>query len=405
MVEKDVIVGRFVFDTSGVGGSGKYSKSSSGGSTGAVAGGMAVWDIIKGTLVKIFDIMKKSSGQLQGSLKIINTSLILFLRPIADVIGMILRPFALMMLKYGLQFYKWWNSNSTKFQNFLNVIGKPLGNIADLFKTIFSIPTNPVDIIFNPIVDQIAKTVAVDVATGLGNLWGAVKDFFYNKIWNTDLGNTIVDGIKYLFNGIKDFFYNAIWNAGDLGSLILDGLSSLWNAFKDWAMSKITGYKTSSETPTEYSGGSTQGMYGGSTSSNTSGGGGSSLYPSYIGTGGPRYDNSVSTGPPISGGGGFAWSNPITDIIGGIKNFFHMGQSHNDAFFSKNGNITPLSSDDNVYAFKGKGNMGGGHTINVNISALDASSISRETINKLTFEIERSLKKTFSGRTAEMFGA
>ena len=164
MVEKDVIVGRFVFDTSGVGGSGKYSKSSSGGSTGAVAGGMAVWDIIKGTLVKIFDIMKKSSGQLQGSLKIINTSLILFLRPIADVIGMILRPFALMMLKYGLQFYKWWNSNSTKFQNFLNVIGKPLGNIADLFKTIFSIPTNPVDIIFNPIVDQIAKTVAVDVA-------------------------------------------------------------------------------------------------------------------------------------------------------------------------------------------------------------------------------------------------
>lgn len=66
---------------------------------------------------KMLDLAIKSSPIAQSSFKLLQTSINFILRPIGDVIGFVVRPFALMMLKWAIPFYKNW-ANSTTFQKF-----------------------------------------------------------------------------------------------------------------------------------------------------------------------------------------------------------------------------------------------------------------------------------------------
>jgi len=60
----------------------------------AVVIGMAIYDLLK----KLVETGIQYSGHLRATLKILETSVALFLKPIADFVGLLLRPFVLLML-------------------------------------------------------------------------------------------------------------------------------------------------------------------------------------------------------------------------------------------------------------------------------------------------------------------
>ena len=124
---EDIIKGKIIFEGGGgLGGvAGAIPSSGGGGAQGEVAGGLVgsaagVMGMQKAGLKKIGMIgaavmgiwqtlkqMKEASPKLQATLKIFHKALMLTLRPIGDVISMILRPFALWWLRIAVKFYKW----------------------------------------------------------------------------------------------------------------------------------------------------------------------------------------------------------------------------------------------------------------------------------------------------------
>ena len=67
-----------------------------------VGAGIAIFKAIKGLLSKLVSI----SPQLDRTMSIFKKSFEFILRPIGDIISLILRPFALMMLRFAIPFYK-----------------------------------------------------------------------------------------------------------------------------------------------------------------------------------------------------------------------------------------------------------------------------------------------------------
>jgi len=57
-------------------------------------------------LLQFRKMLIDSSPMLQAMLQIMNTAVTLFLRPIGDMIGFFLKPFVILMLKWGIEFYK-----------------------------------------------------------------------------------------------------------------------------------------------------------------------------------------------------------------------------------------------------------------------------------------------------------
>ena len=121
----DIIKARIVFDTKGLsglagaapgGGGGGGRRTGFGGliesfkKTGGivgkiaagVAGGMALFAGAKALIGKMVD----SSPLLQASIQMLQKSLEFILRPIGDAIGFILKPFALLMMRWAISFYK-----------------------------------------------------------------------------------------------------------------------------------------------------------------------------------------------------------------------------------------------------------------------------------------------------------
>jgi len=125
---EDVIKARIVFDTGGLtGGAGSFGGGGKGvAAGGAAGGGIGVLKLAKGValgnlltkgLVGLSKKLVDASPRLQNSLNILNKSIMMFLRPIADTIGLVLRPFAFAMLKWAIGFYKWWLQGGGKNLN------------------------------------------------------------------------------------------------------------------------------------------------------------------------------------------------------------------------------------------------------------------------------------------------
>ncbi len=66
-------------------------------------------------LVQFRKMLIDSSPMLQAMLTIMNTAITLFLRPIGDMIGFFLKPFVILMLQYGIAFYKKFIDIAPKF--------------------------------------------------------------------------------------------------------------------------------------------------------------------------------------------------------------------------------------------------------------------------------------------------
>ena len=74
---------------------------------GAVGGGtLAILTGIGGVLSKIFSKMTESSGILKGTLSIFSEAMTLFFKPFADFLGMLLRPLAIILLRFAIWFMK-----------------------------------------------------------------------------------------------------------------------------------------------------------------------------------------------------------------------------------------------------------------------------------------------------------
>lgn len=382
MVEKDVIVGRFVFDTGGAGSAGvnNYKKDSSAGIAGSVASGMAIFGVIKGILTKMWDVMKKSSPMLQSSLKIINTTLMLMLKPIADMFGMILRPFALMMIKWAIPFYKKTMENLNKPGGLTGgIIGAGVGAIIAAITAVIVASAVGVSA---PITTSIIAVVAA--------IFGAIT----LGLAGINLGAWITEKVKGIFDSIFSLFSKSQSSTSSSSSKKKSSSSSSSSNWFSDTVSSIYG--------------TGQGLYNNIFGSNSkSSNAAAALDSLQANTGYKGYEKNTALDKWLKPGATLGQGSSYDPYAGtGISDYTRgiIKKKVSDGFISKNGTITQLDPNDNVYAFKGN-KMGGGTTINISINALDASSINRDTVSKLAFEIERSMKKNFSGRTAEMFGA
>lgn len=99
----------------GVGAKGAVGAASGGGGAAAGGGGGLVTAIAEGNILAkgiisvlkgMWKTLKESSGHLKASLTIASQAFKLALRPMADTIGLFLRPFAIGMLRWGITFYK-----------------------------------------------------------------------------------------------------------------------------------------------------------------------------------------------------------------------------------------------------------------------------------------------------------
>lgn len=89
----------------------------------AVTAGLATWEGIK----KGMDFLVKASPLLQGTLRIFGQSLKLLVKPVGDMIAMVLRPFALAMLRFAIPFYQ---MSMKRLQSTGGKVGGVIGGIA-----------------------------------------------------------------------------------------------------------------------------------------------------------------------------------------------------------------------------------------------------------------------------------
>jgi len=106
-----------------------------GGVVAGVAGGMAVFGVLKG----IFDKTVESSASLKSVFKLFDTSVMLILRPIGDLIGALFRPLALALIPMATAFSEWmYGGGLLRIETFLRGIGEILLGILTLQKIIAS---------------------------------------------------------------------------------------------------------------------------------------------------------------------------------------------------------------------------------------------------------------------------
>ncbi|NIT99619.1 MAG: hypothetical protein GWN01_01340, partial [Nitrosopumilaceae archaeon] len=78
-------------------------------------------------LDKILKISTESSAHFQATFKLWDSAVRLILRPIGDTIGLVLRPFALMMIKWAVPFYREFLGKTDEILSGAEELGK--GNI------------------------------------------------------------------------------------------------------------------------------------------------------------------------------------------------------------------------------------------------------------------------------------
>lgn len=150
-----------------------------------------------------------ASPILQSVLKLLQTSVMLILRPIGDFIGFILRPISIMFLQQVIPFYKFMYPLVKKYGT---IIGEWFGEHADLTGVIFALLFGVVTKIIGDLVQDALK--ALSSAFSKIN-WGAIT-----KSFNEWINTNITEPIKKAWQGFID------WVDG-LVSGIIDG----WNSF------------------------------------------------------------------------------------------------------------------------------------------------------------------------------
>ncbi len=459
---EDVIKARIIFDTGGLaGGTGRVGGAPAAATGGglAAAGGPSVVKIAKG--VALGNILTKgittltqklvaASPRLQNSLNILNKSLMMFLRPIADTIGLVLRPFAFAMLKWAIAFYKWWLSGPGK-------------NIRTALET----PKEERDFVENATVLAlttaiIALTVAMAtraLAPGLG-AGGAVKaglavaalpiafegaktlhalltrviQSFHDFIFDTfgiDLRKVVADAFLFLTMDlpliVKNLgpIFDQLWF--DVKTFVVDEVTTpimdAWTELKDSVMDNFITPVTDAWndlkkhvdekfiTPVKNAWTKFKDWI--DTSIITPIKDYWLLFVTWI-------DDNVIT--PIQ----TAWtsfvsaaSSAIADAIAAVKRFFRIGGDEEDDnrpkptmavgadfILTKTGRMIKTDPNDTLFATKNPEGMMGTNVgpINITVQALDASAIDDTLLDNLAQQLEDRIKRGFMGRTTEVTG-
>jgi hypothetical protein len=224
----------------------------------AVVIGMAIYDLLK----RLVETGLQYSGYLRATLKILETSVALFLKPIADFVGLLLRPFVLLMLPVAVALNRVlapflvkaakgdWTATLTAILT--TVAGYVIGRLAGQFigklvgalagrlvgATIGRLIGGAVGSIFGPlgaIGGFILGGILGDLISDLFSEEGRqkIKETFDNFVqWVSDTFGGIGAKVGGAVTGFVEWIKE---NVGKIGSLIGDA----WNGFVNWVTDNI----------------------------------------------------------------------------------------------------------------------------------------------------------------------
>ncbi len=200
------------------GGTGGFGKTA--GDISKIAGGVALGlAVFKGIKVGI-DALVKASPKLGATLTIFGKTIMLFLRPLGDLFSMILRPLALLLLRFAIPFYR-------RSLSKLETVGGKVGGVAGVGAGV-GIGSGVGFAIGGPLGAAIGAFVGLISATLLGLLGievGALIEKSLKPLWaDFKLGLRILwknfaDGLSVIGGG-----FSALW----------DGIKSGWTSIINW---------------------------------------------------------------------------------------------------------------------------------------------------------------------------
>lgn len=213
--------------------SGMYAKLGGGGlGMAAVAGGvagiaMAGVQGMMGIMSKVFSTLVESSASLRGVLKLLNIGFMQILRPLGDVLAMLLRPVAAFFRAIGKQVRDWmkqrkealkqehpdWTNQeiaaqlfSEMPQEYMDVMFSAIARLD--WGTIFTNILAPIALTIGQFMNPIAGIIKSfeDIKTRAENLWNTIKPLFTsaegvaNGIYS--LAGRLYDAIVAIYNAI-----------------------------------------------------------------------------------------------------------------------------------------------------------------------------------------------------------
>ncbi len=418
----DTVTARIVFDTGGVAAAARGAAGRAGGGGGRLGGigqlaggigkiatgvfaGLAAFEGMKALMGKLV----AASPQLQATLTVLRKSLEFILRPIGDAIGLAIRPFALLMLRFAIKFYKdalprmeeWFSGLGDLFTDgFEGFKGLFEGGVGEFIKNLF------VDVLpaqFVQTWEQLKST--------LGTIWELIKVLFVPVWENLKLvlgpllaliGFNMVNVLKGLEIGLL-----AIQIVIEAALPILEFATGAWVNFltviKEWVIflvgSAITGVrKFISRTKFFFE----------------------ETLPAAFETAKTRVSE-ILTGIKDAIVGAFetvrdkirAVVDAIVEKIASlplIGGAFNTNPAQTD-FIMRGNTVTPISPQDNIVGFQGNappamgGGGGGGMSLTIQINALDPSAIDDSVIRRISDAIDDMQKRGIMSRTMQGTGA
>ena len=449
---EEIIKARIVFDKPNLAGAGALGKTkgNAGGALGALAGGKGGGLLGAGALAgavaagvhmlvesvkKGFEALKKASPRLQQSVEIFQKAVMLILRPIGDIFAFFLRPLAIALLRYAIKFYKnfqewmkkllgekvkeapeliiagggkgetskqidWWQSLMDKFEGWgplfqgIIVILEILhgawlaiwGSLKIVVALVIAFATGLkflLDIVLAPLIPTL-KYIA-DIFLIVGNAISAVGTALLGLMTGSLTTTEFLDALSVAFDnfmgGLETAFQNWMDNNTKFMMPLVEALkkyiaafSKFWN--ETWDKIKASFEKAWTALKKVFN----------------------------------EMLNFFTSAIP----------NAISKLISKIKSMLSFGSSDkesssttkkNDFIMRPGQSAQSFSKNDTIIGVKDLKSLGAGNnqagntTIQVNINALDASSIDQKTVKKLTDEIAKVMKRGISGRSTESLGA
>ena len=410
---------------------GMFKKGGGGGGMGAL-GGIAKMATGIGVALVALDAIKagmkalvNASPRLQQTLQIFQKSLMIFLRPIGDVIGNLLRPLALILMRTSIEFYKWMKVGPGS--QIIDSIKEALGGGVDGQPGSVSADN----------AGQNAGNMVTEATglQGLGDRFGIMVEFWTNLMrmvgaqfkfigaWAIILGKAfawLLDKVFIPFNPIIEAI-------GDAFGVITDYAVVMSDAFMDLAMGGswddfVAIWKDSLYALGEDFAGLIAGWWEGIEANFAKAWETQkqqwadfwALFQSGLEAVGNFFTTWVVD--PILNS--FRWlGEQITGFIQGILDKLPFGLGKDKDKGKANGG-TVMAGQSYTVGEKGpetftagstgsitpNGAGGGGGSVTININAMDASSIDAGVIAKIKNAIEQSTKRSISGRTTEMVG-
>lgn len=201
----------------------------------------------------VVGLLTKSSGILQSTFKLFGHSMLLFFKPIADIMGIFLRPMAIRMVEMSIAWLRiaepWYESVKGAGQDFANFFADPKSALADLginvknlkdmkFPEILLGPFSlDRDIVFGDMQESVNKfnKGTEELAVGLINLFSALpsSEVFFSPVTNffTDLKDKITTTVQPAWNAFTSFMtklYNVL-----VGTTIINAISEGFQAFSN----------------------------------------------------------------------------------------------------------------------------------------------------------------------------